>query len=316
MARTPIQRCFRGEGKHVVELITLGIQAGPAIRGRETGISSAVVIGDSFYMVDFGLGCTRAAYEAELRGHRFRTGFVTHLHSDHVIELPGFLLWNWGQQVEGFTKPVQLLGPGPDRDLPDGVEKGSTREMVQHMMRALSYDLSIRTRDEGRPPLEALINVSDVPVPPADASGAIGPFRVYEDDRVRVSATLVDHPPVRPALAFRFDTEEGSITFSGDTAECDALALLACDTDILVHEAVNLEYYLSRGFNEQFLNHHRLAHTTPEGAGRVAKSAGAKRLVLSHLAGAAPADFWLDAAHSTYGGMTHVARGGDVYAVG
>jgi ribonuclease BN (tRNA processing enzyme) len=299
-----------------MELITLGTQAGPAIRGSETGISSAVVIGDSFYMVDFGLGCTRAAHEAELRGHRFRTGFVTHLHSDHVIELPGFLLWNWGQQVDGFTTPVRLLGPGPDDKQPEGVEKASTEEMVHHMMRAFSYDLSIRTRDEGRPPLHALTEVSDVAVPPADPFGATGPFQVYEDDDVRVTATLVDHPPVRPALAFRFDTDEGSITFSGDTAECDALAALASDTDILVHEAVNLDYYMSRGFNEEFLNHHRQSHTTPEGAGRVAKSAGAKRLVLSHLAGAAPADFWLNAAESTYGGVIHVARGGEVYRVG
>ena len=42
-----------------VELITLGTAAGPAIRGPENGISSALVVGDAFYMVDFGLGCSR-----------------------------------------------------------------------------------------------------------------------------------------------------------------------------------------------------------------------------------------------------------------
>ena len=78
-----------------VELITLGTAAGPAIRGPENGISSALVVGDAFYVVDFGLGCSRAAHEAGLRGKDFAAGFVTHLHSDHVVELPGFLLWNW-----------------------------------------------------------------------------------------------------------------------------------------------------------------------------------------------------------------------------
>ena len=47
-----------------VELITLGTAAGPAIRGPENGISSALVVGDAFYMIDFGLGCTRAAHQA------------------------------------------------------------------------------------------------------------------------------------------------------------------------------------------------------------------------------------------------------------
>ncbi|MET3721185.1 MULTISPECIES: MBL fold metallo-hydrolase [unclassified Arthrobacter] len=69
-----------------VELITLGTAAGPAIRGPENGISSALVVGDAFYMVDFGLGCSRAAHEAGLRGKDFKAGFVTHLHSDHVGE--------------------------------------------------------------------------------------------------------------------------------------------------------------------------------------------------------------------------------------
>jgi ribonuclease BN (tRNA processing enzyme) len=299
-----------------MELITLGTQAGPAIRGQETGIASAIVVGDSFYMVDFGLGCTRAAHMAGLRGHRFRAGFITHLHSDHIIELPGFLLWNWGQQVDGFTSSVRLLGPGPDGDQPDGLEKAGTEEMVGHLMRAFSYDLSIRTRDEGRPPLADLIDVSDIRIEPECAStAAAGSFDVYEDDRVRVSAALVNHPPVQPALAFRFESEKGSVTFSGDTAECEALALLARDTDILVHEAVNLDYYSSRGFNAEFINHHRQSHTTPEGAGRIAKAAGAKKLVLSHLAGVAPAEYWRDSAALAYDGEIHVACSGDAYPV-
>jgi hypothetical protein len=50
------------------------------------------------------------------------------------------------------------------------------------------------------------------------------PFPVYQDDRVRVTATLALHPPVFPSFAFRFETEDASIVFSGDTARSDNVA--------------------------------------------------------------------------------------------
>ncbi|MFJ8956291.1 hypothetical protein ACIRO1_40015 [Streptomyces sp. NPDC102381] len=41
------------------------------------------------------------------------------------------------------------------------------------------------------------------------------PFTVMEDDRLKVTAVLVPHGPVFPSFAFRFDTDHGSVTFSG-----------------------------------------------------------------------------------------------------
>lgn len=297
-----------------MRLITLGTQAGPAIRGKETGIASAVVVGDSFYMVDFGLGCTRAAYQAGLRGRRFRAGFITHLHSDHIVELAGFLLWNWGQQVEGFVDPVQLFGPGADPEEPDRGSAAGTSNMVRHFLNAFSYDLRIRVDDESRPPLEDLISTQDI-TPTLQSYVERSPFAVFEDDRIRVTGILVDHPPVQPALAFRIESESGSVTFSGDTAESEALARLAQGTDILVHEAVNLDFYTTQDFNEAFFTHQQQSHTTPEGAGRIASAAGAHRLVLSHLAGAATADWWHDRAASTFGGAISVATSGQVFEI-
>lgn len=294
-----------------MELITLGTQAGPAIRGNETGIASAVVVGDYFYMVDFGLGCTRAAHEAGLRGSRFRAGFVTHLHSDHIVELPGFLLWNWGRQVSGFIDPVSVVGPGED-PANSGTVAAGTVATVGHFLNAFAYDVRTRMHDEGRQSLHELVRVSDVDPPLAPRET----FDVFEDDRIKVTGAVVDHPPVCPAFAFRIESDSGSITFSGDTAESEALAHLAQGTDILVHEAVNLDFYLAGDFNEPFVNHQRRSHTTPEGAGRVAASAGARRLVLSHLAGRAPLDVWHGRAASTFSGQIDVATSGARYVVG
>jgi ribonuclease BN (tRNA processing enzyme) len=297
------------------ELITLGTAAGPAIRGTEGGIASAVVVDGAFYMVDFGLGCVRAAHEAGLRGRDFRAGFVTHLHSDHVVELPGFLMFNWGAPVDGFTSPVDLIGPGPDTTPGAKAGLAGTQGLIEHTLRAFSYDLDIRVTDEARPEMSSLIRTLEVDAPAYGVPAAAEPFAVYEDDRVRVSAVLVDHPPVRPALAFRFDTAAGSVTFSGDTAECDALVRLAAGTDVLVHEAVNLEFFRAGGFSPAFLNHQAESHTTPEGAGRVAARAGAGRLVLSHLAGVAPVEQWRERAETEFDGQVQVARSGDRFQV-
>lgn len=298
-----------------MELITLGTAAGPAIRGPEAGIASAIVVGDAFYLVDFGLGVTRAAHTAGLRGREFRAGFLTHLHSDHVAELSGFLLWNWGPPVDGFVEPVTLVGPGVDPGArPAQGEIAGTRALVDHLLGAFSYDVHIRVTDEARPPLADLVRVHEVNSRRNDPS-AVQPFVVHEDDRVRVTAVLVEHPPVYPAFGFRFDTEHGSVTFSGDTAECDALVRLAQGTDVLVHEAVNLPYYETRGFDPAFVNHQRIAHTPPAGAGRVAQAAGAGHLVLSHFAGLAEDDYWRDEAASTYDGPVTVAHSGDRFPV-
>lgn len=292
-----------------VELITLGTAAGPAIRGSEPGICSAVRVNDDFYLIDFGLGCTRAAAEAGLKGKHFTAGFITHLHSDHVVELPGFLLWNWGKPVNGFTEPFRILGPGKDPHRVGGEDLAGTAELVGKTLDGFSYDIDIRIQDEARPNLHELVQAEEIVIPNEPI------FEVYRDDAVTVSATLVEHPPVYPAFAFRFDTAEGSIVFSGDTARSDALVELARGADILVHEAVNLDFYKEQGFSGAFLNHQACSHTSPADAGAVAQESGVRQLVLSHLAGVAPEQWWKDQAATRFSGPISVARSGDRYAL-
>lgn len=299
----------------VTELITLGTAAGPAIRGKENGMASAVVVDGKYYMVDFGLGCVRAAHQAGLRGQDFVAGFITHLHSDHVGELPAYLLWNWGEPVDGFTLPVGVYGPGRDPQHVRGDKLSGTKDLVSHTLQAFSYDLDIRVTDEARPEMSSLLDVHEIEIPSDEQGAGHRPFVVFEDERVKVTAVLVLHPPVYPAFAFRFDTAHGSVTFSGDTAECPALVELARGTDILVHEAVNLDFFTSMGFSPTFINHQRESHTSPEGAGRIAEACGAGHLVLSHLAGVASAEEWRNRAVSTFSGPVSVATSGQRFSV-
>ena len=59
-----------------------------------------------------------------------------------------------------------------------------------------------------------------------------------QDDNVKVAAALVNHPPVKPAFAYRFDFHDRSIAFSGDTTPVESVAQLAKGADVLVHEAM------------------------------------------------------------------------------
>jgi hypothetical protein len=61
---------------------------------------------------------------------------------------------------------------------------------------------------------------------------------VMQDDNVKVSAIMVEHPPVKPALGYGFDFKDRSIAFFGDTTPFEAVAKLAKGADVLVHEAM------------------------------------------------------------------------------
>ena len=136
------------------------------------------------------------------------------------------------------------------------------------------------------------------------------------DDNVRVTAALVDHPPVVPAFAYRFDATDRSIVISGDTARSDNVVRLAQNADVLVHSALYVpavDRLVARVPNAATLKHSIIAHqTSAEDAGRVAEAAGVKTLVLSHLV---PPDdpevteqMWIDAARAHFRGTVIVGR--------
>ena len=131
-----------------------------------------------------------------------------------------------------------------------------------------------------------------------------------------VTSALVDHPPVVPAFAYRFDGRDRSIVISGDTRPSEALVKLARGADVLVHSVMfpsAVERLVARVPNASGLRASILAHqTSVKDAGRVARAAGVKMLVLSHLV---PPDdptvtdrMWLDAARTHFGGEVIVGR--------
>lgn len=299
-------------------LVLLGTAAGPVwwLGSDRAGISSAVAVGDAVYLVDCGDGVgmrfrqSDLAPEPHLRAFdRLRAIFLTHLHSDHTIDYPSFPIFGAGAYLRTVPEPIQVFGPGNRGELPEFVGGGEpppvispddptpgTEAMTQYLYKAFATDLNDRLRDGGGVDPRDRIQVHDIPLPPeagdvpAMPPPRLAPFPLYEDDRVRVTGTLVDHGQVYPSFGFRFDTDDGAVAFSGDTAPSDNLVELAAGADILVHEVIDRAWVESLFGQPPFppevqalVDHLLESHTTIEDVGQVADRAGVGTLVLNHL---------------------------------
>ena len=280
------------------KLVILGTGAGPnpTVPGRTRHMTSHVMLSNgAAYVLDCGLGVTNQFARTGIPFTAVRSIFITHHHPDHNIEYGPFLLLGW---VQGLPNPVCAFGPPP------------IQQMTNDFLRAYQATIDFWVEDLKVKPL----------VPPevkqVSAAGA-----VTEDENVKVAAAIVRHPPVRPALAYRFDFRDRSIVFSGDTAPVESVAKLAKGADILVHEALYvpaLEKYMrdriAKGSPirfDDYMAHMKVDHSPVEDVGRIAQEAGVKTLVLSHLTPGIDGiqdDAWRDLARKQFKGEIFVAR--------
>lgn len=308
----------------VPRVVTLGTAGGPRwwtgdTAGERAGIATAVVVGDAIYIVDAGHGVGRQLMLAGLPINSLRGIFITHMHSDHTIDLGSLAVFGLFTFRDG-QRPVRLIGPGDRGALPPVSPRAAEppspifpltptpgiTDMFTNLMKAHATDLNDRILDALRPsPFDYFIP-EDISIPEATyhpntnpTPAGMEPFQVYQDELVTVTATLVEHPPVAPAFAFRFDTASGSVTISGDTAPSENLVRLARNTDLLLHEAIDFDWvhrtYASSGseVGQASIDHHRKSHTSPEDAVDIANRAGALTLALHHLVpGTTPRAVW------------------------
>jgi ribonuclease BN (tRNA processing enzyme) len=243
------------------------------------------------YVIDCGDGVARQMAFAGVPLASLRHVFITHQHSDHTADY-GNLIWlAW---TAGLSSRVDAWGPPP------------LERMTRLFLEMNQSDIDIRIVNEGRVPLAPLVRVYEL-----REAGA-----VMADDNVKVSATLVDHPPVVPAFAYRFDASDRSIVISGDTAPSRNLVKLAAGADVLVHSVMYppaIDRLVARVPNAAALKASILAHqTSAEDAGRIAQDAGVKTLVLSHFVPPDDPDvtdsMWLDAARRHFRGAVIVGK--------
>ncbi|WP_426288949.1 MBL fold metallo-hydrolase [Ensifer adhaerens] len=279
-------------------LVLLGSKGGPAIRpGGPWPTSSLLQIGGRTVVVDCGLGVTRGLTDAGVVLKTLDLIVITHLHSDHVLELGPLIHTAW---TAGLSQPVRVYGPT------------GTRAYWQGFLQSMAFDIEIRIVDEGRPDLRMLVEVIE-----------FSEGEIFSENGLTLSALRVDHPPVTDCFALRFDDAEGSVVFSSDTAYFPPLADFAKGADILVHEAMlaeGVDRLVARTGNGARLKEHLLAsHSFAEQAAAIAAAAGVGRLVLHHLI---PADdpeiseaHWIAAARKNWAGALTIATDGLVVKI-
>jgi len=244
-------------------LILLGTAGGPSIKKARAQPSNALIVNGNVYIIDAGNGVSRQMALAGVPARALRAVFITHNHSDHSADYGTLLLRSW---ASGLKKQVDTYGPPP-------LEK-----MTQSYLEYMNWDIQLRIKDENRPALVNLIRAHDIK----------GEGIIYQDENIKVTAAEVPHGAAKPSYAFRFDTPQRSIVFSGDTSRSENLIRLAKGADILVHEIVNIHgvdaiVNTTDPGNESLKRHIIEAHTPIEEVGQVAAEAGVKKLVLTHF---------------------------------
>lgn len=241
----------------------LGTKGGPAIRpGSSMPTSNLFVMNGTKIVVDCGLGVTKGLVDQGMQLKDLSLIFITHLHSDHFLELGPLLHTSW---TAGLKTPVDVYGPRGLADYWSG------------FLLSMKADIDLRMEDEGRPNLSDLVTFHEIDV-----------GTIMERDGLVVSAIRTEHPPLIDCFALSFKTADIHVVCSGDTAPLDALHDFAQGADLLVHEAMlesALPALMARIGNgsDKLMAHWLRSHTFAHDAAKTATRAGVKRLALSHL---------------------------------
>ena len=241
------------------KLVLLGTGT-PNACPNANGPSSAVVVGDRAYLVDFGPGVVRQASAAyfngvdALRPDLLTVAFCTHLHTDHTAGYPDLIFTPW---VLERPVPLKVFGP-----------KG-LQHMTDHILQAYETDIDFRIHGFEK------ANESGYRVEVTEIESGI----VYRDDLVTVEAFPVSHGTLE-CYGYKFTTPDRTIVITGDTAPLDLVAEKSKGCDILLHE---VEYAAGISCREpKWQKYHREVHTLSTDLAGVAKKANPKLLVTYH----------------------------------
>lgn len=226
------------------------------------GPAVAVVVDDTPYLVDAGVGVVRRAAAAERAGvaalkvTNLTTAFITHLHSDHTLGLADLILSPW---VLDREKPLALAGP---RGL---------KAMADNLLAAYAEDLNVRING-GEPRHRYDPHVLSV--------YEAAPGVVFRDDRVVVTAFPVKHGQWEQSFGYRFQTPDRTIVISGDTGPDSRIEEQCRRCDVLVHEVYSEAGFAKR--EPEWQAYHSRYHTSSRQLGGIAKRAQPGVLVLYH----------------------------------
>ena len=226
-----------------------------------------VEAGNDIYIFDLGNGSVNNLTQYQIPWPNVKAVLITHMHSDHMADLPDAHLQSW---IQGRTAPLKVYGPEGINLVTKGFEL------------AYSADYQYRSDHHGDDMLPMsiagfdAIQITDNQLIPNDTPGLeILPF-------------VVDHYPVNSAFGFKISYKGRTVVISGDTIHDGSVQKYSKDVDLLVHSAISIDIVeRMRGFApipqmDKILFDIQDYHTTIKEAGEISRDANVKHLLIYH----------------------------------
>ena len=231
-----------------------------------------VAAGDDLFVVDIGDGSNQNLRSWNIEFSDIQAVLITHLHSDHIADLPGLHQNAW--VVGERTSKLKVFGP-------EGVD-----QLTQGIEMAYANDYVFRNEHHGDAiaPMEyagfdtSVIDLND-PV-------------IFDNGELKITAFKVVHEPIDPALGFKFEYKGRSLVITGDTSYTQSVIDNSMNVDLLFHEAqanhmlAVMEKSLRSSGAELLatvLDDITTYHTTLVEAAEIANEANVKKLFFYHL---------------------------------
>ncbi|MGT2907174.1 ribonuclease Z [Streptococcus dentiloxodontae] len=275
-----------------MEVQFLGTGAGQPAKQRNVSSLVLKLLDEinEIWMFDCGEGTQRQILETTIRPRKIKKIFITHLHGDHVLGLPGFLASRAFQANEEQTD-VTIYGPSGikqfvmtslrvtgsrlpyhihfvelnDKNLGKIAETDKFMvyaDKLDHTIFCLGYRI-IQKDLEGTLDAEGL-KAAGLPFGPLFGQVKAGHDVTLEDGTLIKAADYISEP------------KKGKVvTVLGDTRKTNASVRLGLGADVLIHEST-----YGKG-DEKLARSH--GHSTNIQAAQVAKEASAKCLLLNHV---------------------------------
>ncbi|MBZ9651837.1 MBL fold metallo-hydrolase [Psychroflexus montanilacus] len=299
---------FEKDGLYV---ITTGTGA-PMPDKNRTGSQTVVVAGEQVLVFDAGPGSTLKLELSPVDVGTVDALFITHFHSDHIGGIGELMLKRWA--TGSPQQPLPIYGPS-------GID-----EVVNGFEAAYQLDKGYRIAHHG-----------EKVVPSSGFGGEAHSFdlgsdlmsskTVYKQGEVEVIAFNVEHAPVFPAVGYRVNYKGRSIVITGDTKYTESLIHHSNKADVLIIEALNKKFATMMANAGENLETNVTAiatdiqdyHISPKEAADVAREAGVKQLVITHILPPVPSDLmirpFLKEARAVYDGKIYMVNDGTLISL-
>ncbi|MGV8918181.1 MAG: MBL fold metallo-hydrolase [Pseudomonas sp.] len=257
-----------------LEMVVLG-SGGPGATGRAGAGYALLLDGKPRILVDAGPGTFVRMGEAKLDIRGLDIVLLTHLHVDHVGELPGIIK---ARAVSARTDiTFQVFGPGgSDADTDDDGKPAAHFPSTSHYIDWLfGKDGAFSYLQDFAGTVK--FSATDLFVGRSMDGDNATPRVILSQDGLVISAVKGHHRDA-PSVIYRVDYKGKSITFSGDidAHAHAALTRIAKGSELLVFNSVVLDPPNSPPILYTL-------HTSPTDIGKIAGAANVSSLLLSHL---------------------------------